>query len=419
MNFSEESEEITNLLLPLFNDVLVKKTHLKQKKIDNILKMFYNEIKLADRWATAKKTLNKIRNYLRKDESKQKLIPHWLTNENKYIPEFIRGYIITHLSGYLVYVCTIGDREVEIHFGLLNEKDFNSLGKFGKYIKKMIVWLKIAFQYAPAKCSKKLKIFCFLTPFKKQLPDNQFTTLSHDHCNSAVTTSCAPHGEIIIYRKEEFIKVFIHETFHCLGLDFSNMPLSDFNGQIKQLFPIKSEFNLFEAYAEFWASIMNSLITAYYLTDTKSEEEFSLYGDFCIRFEQIFSLFQMIKILDFMGLTYQNLYNNDGISNGIRHYLFKEKTNVFAYYIIKNLLLYNNADFMVWCKNNNDNLLTFKKTPDALDAFIKFIVEKHQNSKLLKDVSKIQSFLKKQKGSPEYNKLTKTMRMSLCEIGLN
>lgn len=419
MNFSEESEEITNLLLPLFNNVLVKKSQLKQKKIDNILKIFYNEIKLADRWATAKKTLDKIRNYLRKDESKKKLIPPWLTNENKYIPESIRGYIIKNLSGYLVYVCTIGDREVEIHFGLLNEKDFNSLGKFGKYIKKMIVWLKIAFQYAPDKCSKKLKIFCFLTPFKKKLPDNQFTTLSHDHCNSAVTTSCAPHGEIIIYRKEEFIKVFIHETFHSLGLDFSSMPLSDFNGQIKQLFPIKSEFNLYEAYAEFWASTMNSLISAYYLTDKKSEEEFFLYSDFCIRFEQIFSLFQMIKILDFMGLTYKNLYNNDSISNGIRHYLFKEKTNVFAYYIIKNLLLYNNADFMVWCKQNNDNLLTFNKTPDALDAFIKFIVEKHQNSKLLKDVVKIQNFLKKQKGSPEYTKLTKTMRMSLCEIGLN
>ena len=91
----------------------------------------------------------------------------------------------------------------------------------------------------------------------------------------------------------------------------------------------------------------NGLISAYFLTDKKEEEEFYLYSEFCIRFEQIFSLFQMIKILDFMGLTYRNLYDNDNISNSIRRYLFKEKTNVFAYYIIKNVLLYNNAEFLV------------------------------------------------------------------------
>jgi len=422
MNFSKESEDITKLLLPMFDNVLVKKSPLKQKKLDNILKIIYNDIKLADRWASAEYALNKIRSYLKKDESKEKLLPSWLLNESKYMPDFIREYITKNLDGYMVYTCTIGDREVEIYFGLFNESDFNSLGKFDKYIKKMIIWLKIAFQYAPSMCSKKLKIYGFLTPFQKKLPGNQFTTLSHNHCNSAVTTSCTPHGEIIIYRKEEFLKVFIHETFHTLGLDFSNMPLTNFNKKMAQLFPIKSEFNLFEAYAEFWASMMNGLISAYFLTDKKEEEEFYLYGEFCIRFEQIFSLFQMIKILDFMGLTYKNLYNNDNISNSIRRYLFKEKTNVFAYYIIKNVLLYNNADFLDWCKKHNNNLLSFNKTNHNLDSFMQFIISTYKNPQFLRDIEKMHVFLKKQKGNksePKYNKLTKTMRMSLCEIGLN
>ena len=421
MNFTEESEDITRLLLPMFDNVLIKKSPLKQKKIDNIFKILYNDIKLADRWASTEYTLNKIRSYL-KDEPKEKLLPRWLLNESKYIPEFIRDYITKNLDGYMVYTCTIGDREVEIYFGLLHESDFNSLGKFDKYIKKMIIWLKIAFQYAPYKCSKKLKIYGFLTPFQKKLPGSQFTTISHDHCNSAVTTSCAPHGEIIVYRKEEFLKVFIHETFHTLGLDFSNMPLTNFNKKIGQLFPIKSEFNLFEAYAEFWASTMNGLISAYFLTDKKEEEEFYLYSEFCIRFEQIFSLFQMIKILDFMGLTYRNLYDNDNISNSIRCYLFKEKTNVFAYYIIKNVLLYNNTKFLIWCKKHNNNLLSFNKTNHNLDAFMQFIISTYKNPQFLRDIEKMHVFLKKQKGNraePKYNKLTKTMRMSLCEIRLN
>ena len=57
MNFSEESEDITRLLLPMFDDVLVKKSPLKQKKIDNILKILYNDIKLADRWASTEYTI--------------------------------------------------------------------------------------------------------------------------------------------------------------------------------------------------------------------------------------------------------------------------------------------------------------------------------------------------------------------------
>ena len=423
MNFSSDSEELIKLLLPDFDHFLVKKTPLQQKKLDNIFKILYNDIKLAERWASAKDTLTRIKTHLKdKEESKEQLVPPWLLHESKYIPDFIRSYIIQHLKGYVIYKLKIGDRNVEIYFGILNEKDYHHLSQFDKYVQRMIIWLKIAFQYAPIKCSKTLKIYAFLTPFKKMLPGNQFTVISQNHCNSAVTTSCTPHGEIILYRAEEFMKVFIHETFHTLGLDFSNMPLTRFNKKIRQLFPINSEFNLFEAYSEFWASVMNSLISAYLLTDKKDETNFLLYSDFCIRFEQIFSLFQMVKILDFMGLKYKNLFSNDSVSNGVRRYLFKENTNVFAYYIIKNLLLYFNVDFLIWCKQHNNNLLTFNKNTSTLDSFIEFINNKYDNKSLLKDIDKMHAFLKKQQGNraePKHNKLTKTMRMSLCELSLN
>ena len=420
MNFTNESEELMQLFIPNFNQFLVKKTPLKQKKLDNLLKILYNEIKLADTWASAKNTLSKIQTRLKEKSKKEQIVPQWIFQESKYIPGFVQSYIIKHLRGYIIYKCKIGDRDVEIYFGLLNDSDFNLLGKFDKYVKRMIMWLKIAFIYAPDKCSKMLKIYCFLTPFKKQLPGNQFQILSQDNCNSAVTTSCNPHGEIIVYRQEEFMKVFIHESFHTLGLDFSTMPLSNFNKKVRHIFPLNSEFNLFEAYAEFWATTMNSLIMAYDLLDDKNDiDNFFLYSDFCIRFEQIFSLFQMVKILDFMGITYPNLYSTDSISTGIRRYLFKEKTNVFAYYIIKNLLLYNNIDFLFWCKAHNNNLLTFNKTTGSLESFLQFITSYHNNIDFLDDVVKMSAFLHKMKGSrarPKHNVLTKTMRMSLCEM---
>ena len=125
-------------------------------------------------------------------------------------------YTMSIASGGLRTVYHVGrvhstERSI-VHNGVINarkEKDYHNLSQFDNYVKRMIIWLKIAFQYAPLKCSKTLKVYAFLTPFKKQLPGNQFTVISQNHCNSAVTTSCTPHGEIILYRAEEFIKVFI------------------------------------------------------------------------------------------------------------------------------------------------------------------------------------------------------------------
>jgi len=99
MNFTEDSEDITKLLLPAFDNILIKKSPLKQKKVDNILKILYNDIKLADRWVNAEQTKNKIRNYLQKINKKDKLIPSWLLSESKYIPDFSRSYVIKHLRG--------------------------------------------------------------------------------------------------------------------------------------------------------------------------------------------------------------------------------------------------------------------------------------------------------------------------------
>ena len=77
-------------------------------------------------------------------------------------------------------------------------------------------------QYASSECVSKINIVIYLTPFKKVLPDNSIAILDVENANSAVTLACHNPGEIIIYRKEEWFKVFIHETFHSFGLDFQH-----------------------------------------------------------------------------------------------------------------------------------------------------------------------------------------------------
>ena len=71
-------------------------------------------------------------------------------------------------------------------------------------------------------------------------------------------------------------------------------------------------------------------IYAEFIKDASSEtqdlETYLLFMQFCIQFEKIFSLFQCVKILHYMGLQYDNLYKSNALSVGLRNLLYKEKT---------------------------------------------------------------------------------------------
>ena len=418
MNLSSESQDLMDRLINHYDFSKDKKTLLEQKQFTNTLHIFHNDLIMADRWSSAKKTMLKVKKNIKMYKSGNTL-PIWMVSESKYFPEHIRNYILNQYKGFVYYKLEIGNKKINIYFTILKDEDLNE-DLFEKYVKKMMLWLKIAYKYAPPNCSNELTVYCFLTHFKKKLPTNIFDVLSEKHCNSAFTTSCQPETEITIYRKEEFLKVFVHETFHALGLDFSTMPLREVHNKIHDIFPVKSDFNIYEAYSEFWASYIHSLICAYHLNKKKEDKkQFYLYADFCLRFEKVFSILQMVKVLDFMGLTYSNLMSNDGISITSRKYLFKEDTNVFAYYIIKNILLYHHIDFVDWCRKNNNHLICFRKNSTNLNYFVDFIKNKHRSKVFAKDIEKIFRLLKKVKcqTAPICHKiLTKTMRMTIFEL---
>ena len=140
--------------------------------------------------------------------------------------------------------------------------------KYNQYSQMVFMWLFIAMQYSSRKCKSPMNIYIYMTPFKKELPDSRIHILDSNNVNSAFTyTTCKPDNEILIFRKEEWFKVFIHETFHNLGLDFSNMNLYSLNNKIKCLFAVNSDINAYESYCEFWARIINSAFISFYLLE--------------------------------------------------------------------------------------------------------------------------------------------------------
>ena len=135
-----------------------------------------------------------------------------------------------------------------------------------------------------------------------------------------------------------------------------------------------------------------------------------MYIDFFIEFERFFSLFQMVKILDYMGLSYKNIIESKDI---VLKNLYKEKTSVFSYYILKSILLYNYNDFIKWCENNNKNTLNFKKTYLNLNNLMDFIQKKYKNKEFLNDLKKMENIVKKNKTNKF---LYETLRMTIIEI---
>ena len=419
MKLSPISEGLMKEFLNEFSELSIKRTSFQQRQMDNIFKLLYNEINSANEYIKNQRLLGKIKSHLQEFPKGDRVPLSDLFN-SRFVVQTIRNYVTKYIKGYLIFDATIMDHHIRFYFALLQPDDLLKSYKFEKFLKYALLWMYMAILHAPSHCAQHLNIFCFLTPFKKTLPKNQYEILSPEHCNSAVTTSCIKNGEICIFREEEFLKVLIHESFHIFGLDFSNLPTRKINRSINKIFPIKSELNLFEAYSETWASILNALFCAYsFLDKNEGVDDFILYADVCVQCEQMFSLFQCSKVLDFMGIEYPNLYKKDTLSYNVRRYLYRENTNVFSYYIIRSIIMFHLYRFLNWCKNNNTHLYNFHKSMKNIDRFGKFISTNYNKEDFIKKLGELNKFklkMEKKQVYPPNRMLVNTLRMSLCEM---
>jgi len=341
-------------------------------------------------------------------------------NVNSF-PIEIKKHIDETSGFYISYAFSLFEREIKVFFV---EEELSKIQKFElyeEYISKVVMWLYILSNCASNKCSKKLNIYIYLTSLEKILPRTRMDILDEYNVNTAFTTTCPVDSEIVIFRKEEWFKVLIHETFHNFGLDFSDMNNDYCKEIILSIFNVESDVNLYEAYSEFWAEIMNTLFCNFFLLEDKTNVKQFLNpnSNFMIETEINFSFFQMTKVLHFMGLTYEDLYSHEEDSRMLRQTLYKENTNVLAYYVIKTILLNNYTDFLIWCKKNNNSILQFKKTSINLKRFCEFIKNRYKTKRMLENVRVNENFLynlRNRKKTKELMFILSSLRMSSCEM---
>lgn len=402
-----------------------KKLNKTKEKQDNkqLNKIIFNNL-LSDLNESYKKVYanNCFKGYIRKlDNVNQVKKPNNNVYNSHFFPKEIRDYIDNNASHYIDYECIISGHKIKviITYFKAQEQTIQSFEKTNELIAKIYSWLEICIKYSQKKmhCAEDLTIYIYKSPFLKELPQVKGDIiLGPEHVNTAFTTNCSKKGEIVIYREEEWFKVFIHETFHAFGLDFGGYDNSHINKEIIKLFPINSKFNLFEAYSEFWARLINCAYVAYEgLENKKDKKTFALYMEFCLELEKFFSIYQCNKVLNYMNLDYNNLIRKDNRSILLRKNNYKEATNVFAYYVLTTIFLNNYSEFLLWCKENNESNLYCFALQDSN------IID---NNKLNYKYNKLIDFIKNNMHSIEFDnllfikeinndKIKKTTRMSL------
>ena len=235
------------------------------KQTDNIISELYNDIFLAYKYLN---TLKQKGNYysvtIKKIINAAQIVRPKNFN-SKSFPELIRKHIDLLSTYEITYNCSLYDRLIKIHF-VVEEDDIEvKINKFNKYFDAIFMWLYILNQYSSKECAKSLVIYLYFTSLEKKLPQSKIYILDEININTAFTTTCPKDSEIVVFRKEEWFKVFIHETFHNFGLDFSDMNNNEVNNCILNIFKVDSDVNLYESYSEFWAEIINATFCSFFI----------------------------------------------------------------------------------------------------------------------------------------------------------
>jgi hypothetical protein len=398
--------------------------HIKQTtRTDNILTRLYHDILNAYNYLLKLKQLRGANFYnitTKKIHSSSQIIkPKNFSSQS--FPEEIRNHIDELSITEICYNFSLFNRNIKLYFTTEDDNIESKLGDYNKHVDSIVMWLYILNEYVSKQCASNLIVYFYFTSLEKRLPNSNIQILNENNVNTAFTTTCPKDAEIVVYRKEEWFKVFIHESFHNFALDFSDMNNTECTNYILNIFPVQSEVNLYESYTEFWAEMINALFCSFFSLKNKNDVEIFLSNsEFFINFERTYSFFQLTKALRFMGLSYTDLYSKNIHRKALRETLYKEKTNVLSYYVIKTILMNNYQDFLYWCTKNNLSLLQFKKTLKNQMEYCKFIERNYKKASMLEGVEQSQKFL-----NILYSKNTRVnntyilsnLRMSICELG--
>lgn len=327
--------------------------------------------------------LNKIikNTNIKKDNIKIKKIkdkPSKYLVESDFTSKNIEDYIFKNLKYSYKFIY---DKITIIYF--INKSNIITIPKIIMKMFFITVIIKKLF-----KRTQKQKIIFFDTNKKKTLP-NEFKILDSDNVNSALTFVIGDqmylNGDIILYRREEILKVLIHELIHSNCID-NELIYSIKSDEFSNLFCSNYKVLLNESFTETFACIINMMIV--YIIDVKhikNENQIKILEKMFLK-ECIYSNYICSKIKTFYKIKkITNIIKNNKCIEQ-----FPQQTNVFSYYFIKNIIL-NNIN--LFSNLMNKYTINYKiNNEEFIKEFINLIINNINNLdkrlKIIKDKNK-------------------------------
>jgi len=388
---------ILNYYLDIFQRNLNKKEkYIIQNNNNTFLKKIYN---------TLNTTSNKI------TIVKQKSIIKILNIENSdYLPSYIRSHINNKRNVIRIkYKLNFYNKNVFINYYLVdNNKSEEELHNDINFLAQFVY---LIYNITDYKHNNNI-IDIYLTNFEKELGSNN--TIDVQNINSGVCYFNDINRKILIFRSEEYIKVFIHEFLHSCHIDKYLHDNTNTNIYEKFNFDYKkTKINLSETYTEFWCNIIYISIFSYnYLENSNKNITINNYINIFDKFmeKQIyFSVLQSVKILNIHNIKY--LYTISNINHN-----YSETTHALSYYYFKSLLLFKYKNVMNMCE---ENIIANERTKENIE---KHLIKIRTNKKLIKlfeifenDLIKLNK-LNKSKKNDRISFLLKNLYMCYIEI---
>lgn len=297
--------------------------------------------------------------------------------KNSYIPLDIKNDI--HNKKYILYDFTYIFNNYNCSIKIYSEKKIN-INKYKKYIYSVLFFF---IKNKKQDSEKVLQFTFYLTGHKKFIKKGE--CIHEININSGYTSHYIE--EVVIYRKDEWLKVFIHECMHYFNCDFHR---ENINKDINKFFNIETDILLFEGYTEFFARIINIAVIIFneYIklnktlknkTNLKNYKKFETKFKEFINNERIYSMIQMNNVMKLIDIDYKD------IPNHLIYNKINEKTNAFCYYYITCIYLYNYNYIISFCKNNNNNYIDFdNKNTELFIKFTIYLIKKNISLNIIK-----------------------------------
>lgn len=250
-------------------------------------------------------------------------------------------------------------------------------------------------------------------------------TLDPSHVNTGATLAVG-HGEIDVWRQEEFVKVLVHESIHSLRLDIKDIPEEqllmfyrflriDSSGcrltLREAVSPVACNTKIYPN--EAWTEMMADIFNVFYVSTILNKDHLEL-----LHIERKWSLFQAAKILDLNGFDTIESFSRESDDGSTANEL-KQKTNVFSYYILRAGMMFNIDTFLQFIADSSV-FIRFTKHVNwsrddqpRLDRFLNMCILNLYDTGFISCINDLIHVIKTRKVAPF---VTETMRLTAISL---